>query len=195
MGVNEAYSSLNALIQSLRDSTRIIVKLNDRLSYETKGYRIWISRSRNTTTIECTRTMYLVDLDSWYMDVYLGSTIAGKHTKKLLVIAIIIAGIIMVTSISLMHLAVVVFGSLIVLDYVLYVYRGWKLIRSHKLLLSNNNMYKDTYNKLKSKIFKLINVARNRNIEYTYTTTFMDRTWFTYCRDGDLILSKIPVKA
>ena len=40
MGVNEAYSSLNALIQSLRDSTRIIVKLNDRLSYETKGYRI-----------------------------------------------------------------------------------------------------------------------------------------------------------
>jgi len=128
--VNEAYSSLNALIQSLRDSARIIVKLNDRLSYETKGYRIWIRKSRNTTTIEYTRTIDLVDLDSWYMGVYLGSTIAGKYTKKLLVIAIIIAGVIMVTSISLMHLAVIVVGSLIILDYVLYVYRGWKLIRS-----------------------------------------------------------------
>jgi len=64
------------------------------------------------------------------MGVYLGSTIAGKYTKKLLVIAIIIAGVIMVTSISLMHLAVIVVGSLIILDYVLYVYRGWKLIRS-----------------------------------------------------------------
>lgn len=191
---NEVYSSLNTLIRSLRDSSKIIVKLNDRLSYETKGYRIWIRKSRNTTTIEYTRTMDLIDIDSWYTGVYLGSTIAGKYTKKLIALAIIIAGIIIIINASLIHLVIVITGSLIVLDYILHIYRGWRLIRDHKLLL-DNNMYMDTYSKLKSEIFKLINLARNCSIEYTYTMTFMDKTWFTYCRDGDLILSKTPVKS
>lgn len=191
---NEVYSSLNTLIQTLRDSSKIIVKLNDRLNYETKGYRIWIRKSRNITIIEYTRTMDSTDIDSWYTGIYLGNTIAGKYTKKLIALAIIIAGMIMIINASLIHLAVVIIGLLIVFDYILYIYRGWRLVRNHKLLL-DNNMYKDTYSKLKSEIFKLINIARNCSIEYTYTITFMDKTWFTYCRDGDLILSKTPVKA
>ena len=188
---NEVYSSLNTLIQTLRDSSKIIVKLNDRLNYETKGYRIWIRKSRNITIIEYTRTMDSTDIDSWYTGIYLGNTIAGKYTKKLIALAIIIAGMIMIINASLIHLAVVIIGLLIVFDYILYIYRGWRLVRNHKLLL-DNNMYKDTYSKLKSEIFKLINIARNCSIEYTYTITFMDKTWFTYCRDGDLILSKTP---
>ncbi len=69
------------------------------------------------------------DVGLWYEHIYLGSIIAGKYTKPLILLALALAIPIILWSIDYTHIAILVIGLVMIIDYVLHIYRGVKLTK------------------------------------------------------------------
>ncbi len=183
------FDALESLITRIVSSEYIIVKENKKISYETKGYRLWIRFRKNKTVIEYYNPSRK-DYDLWYINQYLGHIIAGKYSRILFYVAAFIALVLVSWSPSYANFAIIIVGLFIALDYVLHAYYNWSLVKQHNEAYHNIPAYRTLYERTREEILDLIS---KRIDEPLRTTVFLNKTWFKKTASDSVVLSKYPI--
>lgn len=180
---------LGGFIEKLTSCEYIVIKENKKISYETKGYRIWVKFRKNKVVIEHYRPSRQ-DYDIWYVNQYLGHQVAGKYSRILFYAAALISLTLVSLNPGYANFAVLVVGVFIVLDYILHVYYNWSLIKLHNEAYQSLPAYKDLYDRVRDEILRLLTRSGNESLR---TIVFLDKTWFRKTIGDQEILAKHPV--
>ncbi len=184
----EIFNAMEGLLRRLSSSRTILFRHNSRLSYETKGYRFWIRFKGSKTIVEYMKGLTVDDVGLWYEHIYLSSIIAGKYTKPLILLALALAILTILWSMDYAHIAVLVVGLVVIVDYALHIYRGVKLTKTHRILLEEDREYRERYTQLARELVDVI-VGSHNSLR---TISFLGRVWFIKRSRDHILLSREP---
>ncbi len=186
----EVLNAVEGLLERFRLSKTILFKHNNRLSYETRGYRFWVRFRGSKTVVEYMKELTVDDVGLWYEHIYLGSIMAGKYTKPLILLATLLATILVILlGIDYAFTAVLVVGLVMILDYALYIYRSVRLTKAHRVLLEEDEGYRERYNSLVKELVSVV-VGSHSSLR---TIVFLGRVWFIKRSGNHILLSKEPI--
>ena len=183
------FEVLMGFVSKLYSTGYIVLKENKKISYETKGYRIWFRFKKNKIIIEYYKPSRK-DYDLWYVNQYLGRIVAGRYSRFLFYIAAIASLAIVSWNPGYANIAVLIVGVFIVLDYIVHVYYNWSLIRLHQEAYKRDLAYKNYYDKVRDEILSLIEGGGEEQLR---TIVFLEKTWFKKEGKSELILSRHPL--
>lgn len=182
------------LWKSLTSCKVIKINFNEDVVRETKGLRILIKTNikKQTLNLITTTTVTPFDVDLWLINNYIIKKLTHNTTLLLVGVAITALILTLIFMPNRINLLIFFIGLLIILDFITYTYKSWKLKDIHTQLLKNSSKYREIYDKCKKILMEYIKVALDLKEKHIKPKTVKAglTVWFVKILGNEVILSK-----